>query len=265
MNSKFSFNRFCVLCKNDLILYKKNIILFFIFIIFACFLMGLFLPASFGYYGRKYIAYLAPILMGIITLTGFSFIEFDSEKRSMSYLLLPATLKEKYLSRCLFTLFGYFILGMITYIILQYFVYHLNNSSIFYYQEKFILFREVENPLIYLNIYLLFHSIFIFGAVFYKKNSFLKTAISCFIIFAIFLLWMKLLHMIFIPEADVSFFISIDYGFFYTSEKAFNKFIEYKRTFSNVMSTIAFYIIPPILWVLGYFRLKEKEVADGVQ
>jgi hypothetical protein len=75
---------------------------------------------------------------------------------------------------------------------------------------------------------------------------------------------LKIITLIIIPNVQVSFALTIDDSVFYYSEEAFKKFRVYKNVLSNVISYIIFYILPPFFWILGYFRMKENEVKNGI-
>lgn len=263
MKSKFDFGRFGRLCLNDIMLYKKSIILFSAFLV--CFSFALhFLFLSNQSLFRWHTPLSSFSMIVLIILISFSFVEFENSGRRTKYFLLPASISEKYLSRFILTIFSYIILGLLSDLISRYlalvFIYrprYGNNISMYY--------GSLDQFLTYLKIYILAHSVFFFGAVFYKRNSFIKTSISVLLIMASVLVWIKLIHSVTMPEAGVSFDISIDKGFFYSSEYQYMQFLKYRGLLVDVVLIFAFYILPPLLWVLGYFRLKEEEIADGIQ
>jgi hypothetical protein len=201
----------------------------------------------------------------LTVLISFSFHELDYTDRKVEYLTLPATLLEKYFCRWFSTLIGYLFIGIVIYIIDSFFVWGLNIPRV----TKWGTSYDILNPGNYdfvkaLFYYLTLHSIFFFGSIYFKKNEYIKTIIVVAVVGILFLLIMKILNIIFIPDLKTSFILKAEQNGLAAWPKVvdYNSFIE--KMWNPVKIFFAF-ILPPYLWVLGYFRLKEEEAANGVQ
>lgn len=264
MENKFSLNRSWYLLKRDISIYKKNIFLYLTVSLAICLLASYLIPYSRSFNFAIYRVY-TPVILGIfIVLISLSFSELDSTEKRISYLLIPATQKEKYVTRIIVTLLGYLFLAVIIYAVNSYFVFMLSRKYPLYFNNSFNLFKDIDELWENLRFYFLLHSVFFFGSVAFNKNSFLKTSVLCLIFIAVIVIILKIMTLIFIPNVQVSLALTIDDSVFYYSEEAFKQFRVYKNLLSNVSSFIIFYILPPFFWVLGYFRLKENEVKNGI-
>ncbi len=86
-------------------------------------------------------------------------------------------------------------------------------------------------------------SIFLFGSVYFRKYNFIKTIISCFLIFLICFLVVYCIHELLPDREDEYYFSKIENWF---------------PTFLQVLV----YAIAPIFWVATYFQLKKKQVSQ---
>jgi len=268
MKSRLKMKNCISLLNRDLTLYRKTLLIYFMVAVMITMFFIYIFPVAMQRGMPNYMSYgvNVPVIIGLLViLIGFSFTDLDSSGKKISYLLLPSTALEKYMTRFLSTLIGYSIIFMLIYIIDSLFVKILNISSVYGTGNSYELFRQSEQVKTYLQFYIMLHAIFFYGAVAFNKNSFLKTALVVFIIVAAVLFLLKVLVWIFLPNVSVSLFLRLDTEVFYYSEEAYKKFESYRNVLGSVMGFIAFYITPPFLWVLGYFRLKEEEVENGVQ
>jgi hypothetical protein len=95
-----------------------------------------------------------------------------------------------------------------------------------------------------INFFLLFFSVqslFLFGSVYFKKYNFIKTIISCFVIFLLFFLLFYIIHVKLLTNKPDDYLL--------TQEKWLPYFLQ-------VMA----YSAAPVFWVLTYFQLKAKQV-----
>jgi len=266
METSINLNRIALLIKNDYFLHAKNLFYFFIGAAVVNIIVNIvFIPNYIGMGWRTYYPHPEVILILLLILTSFSFYEIDFQEKSFYYLLQPATLIEKYLSRLISTLAGYLLLGSALFMIDVFIMLALNSWM---YTTLLTNGYNVFNPMNYnlsrfLSIYLLLHSVFFFGAVYFKKNEFIKTIVMIAVFILYFLSFAKALNILFAPGLNISFFLSITKDDFTT----WAKMLEYKAFMNElweIIRTILLYIVPVFFWALGYFRLKETEGTDGV-
>jgi hypothetical protein len=255
-----------MLLKKDISINRNILLLFFTAFLLLEMLISLLYPLLYRnyYFQEIYQPHIAVILVLMTMAISFSFYELDFDEKKTGFLTLPATQLEKYLCRWLETFLGYFLIGVVLYTINCIFVWGLNIPQIAGYRHQYVILNpgnyDFGKAALY---YVLLHSIFFFGAVYFKKNEYIKTIIFIIVIVAAALSVLKILHQIFIPELNVSFFLLTggnDMGVWPKVEE-YNK---YAGNMLNMLNVLLF-LIPPFLWILGYFRFKEEEAVSGVQ
>ncbi len=259
MKSEFSIERVAniILCdlqnhKGKLILFSAATIMFSILLNFYQWWITLYMT-NYTITGRVAILFM-------VVAASFSFYELDFPDKEIFFLTTPASTLEKYLARVITTLFGYFLIIIaakyITYLVIKLIL----GNKLFYLKkmvlgDDFDLFKE----------YLFGYSIYFFGSVFFKKNEFIKTALILATVIILILvlsgneLQRKIANLIFGNNINNVEFNSLIVK---------RKYPELVALCSNIFDTVYIifrYISVPFLLILGYFRLKEEEVTDGLQ
>jgi hypothetical protein len=206
--------------------------------------------------------YFFMLFLGGLIMTSLSFAELADRRKTHGFLLLPCSAFEKYLSRYILTSWLYVAGSLIAYsafIFLAGTVYSLFHAHTFSYSACF-----KHQNVRYLFYYLLVHPVFLMGAVYFKKQAFLKTAVAVlalpFILFSFHTLLIRIFYhdTIFLPN--------------YSSQTGFFPFIYSRWEFPNfdlmdifwLLTLWPFPALPPFLLIIGYLRLKEREAVDGV-
>lgn len=199
---------------------------------------------------------------GSFILASFVFGYFSSNASGSSYLTLPASHFEKWLCGVLIVGILYPVIFLLFYHLIDVsFVtlYHnsLDTSSPFYKEQYESVYAFNLNGVVAWKVYPMFFfyaGAMLLGAL-YFKTAFIKTAIAicALIIFIVGLNW--LLAKIFFGnfnDAGVFNHIVIPVG----KEEGT---IEVPDNVANIFNYSLFYIIPAILWMLSFVRLREKE------
>lgn len=266
-NSFFSFNRFSLLLKNDLLLnYKKyilTIVTFFLagyIIIYTQFPDIVQFPSELDHFARHYKNAFLLLLVGLIPVLGLSFPTLNSKQSTQSYLMMPNSTFEKYFSQ----FFLRFFLGGTLFLLIFWIDAYLARATFFYFHEVPVdnvydgyfrfsnLFSDSNNgDLMDYSAVIFFMTIGLFFLnvrVFFVKASFLKTSIIfTSVLFVLFMLFIGASY-IFYPETT-------------GIEMNLTRYNLYGR-YSNidiwmaVMCNFSWMFILP----LGYFKLKEKEL-----
>jgi ABC-type transport system involved in multi-copper enzyme maturation permease subunit len=190
--------------------------------------------------------------IGGYVLTASIFSELQSPGSASQFLTLPATTGEKLfsgwtISYVLYTLTAFIGLSMLL--------------LIMFFTGNILFDGEIQSltelTRIYLNnvvlVYLVFNSIFLLGATYFKGNNFLKTAFSVFL-FIVFigLLMIVISNVVSNVAGPVMFSWSI-YPLSY---------IEDGGIFKKLLLQLLYALPPTILFLtLSYFRLKNRQVA----
>jgi len=175
------------------------------------------------------------ILIGGIALSTYAFAQMYTKSENHFWYMLPANQLEKFTSKLLFSLFYYFfilLLFPIIMVITQMFLATENYTNI--YSPPFL------EMLGYFKKYILYASIFLLGASFFRKYTFIKTLVSVFIIIATII---------------VTSFIWLETSLKFS--------LEYKNHIMN-LNIYIFVAIILLLWILTYFSMKRSQVSDGV-
>lgn len=200
-------------------------------------------------------------LVGLLT-TSFTFKDMHSKTRGYAYLTLPGSSFEKYTAKLLLTGIGMVIATMV-----MYFVVSAVSAGLT--RLIFGMNHRIFNPfeVFYWKLvaqYIIAHSVFFLGAVFFKKLSFLKTILSLTvfsfglniligIIYGIMFLFTLLSH-----RGDGGSLWNFTW---LTNWSMFDGLAEIRKyeVLFRILLMFYYFVLPPFLWVTGYFRYTEKE------
>lgn len=194
------------------------------------------------------------LFIGGLVLTSFAFFELGRKEEGISFLLLPASHLEKWLSRWLITGFGF-----AAYFSLAYSVLSLAGDGI----TMALTGNQVQSLNIFadpavllLKVYLVVHSVFLAGAVIFGRLSVVKTPAALIVIgLAFVLVTIVLFKVVFlgtIPLAD----FEPPRGYQITT--SYQVFTE--ETLWPLAQWLFWWIVPPFFWLTSFLRLNEKEV-----
>jgi len=108
----------------------------------------------------------------------------------------------------------------------------------------------------FLKIYVVYQSTYLIGAVVFQKYTFFKTSIVHWGIgIASAIIGSILFRIIFADQFEGLFYINQDINM-QTSDTVID-FMENK--FLSILEFALWYLVPPIMWIVGFFKLKEKE------
>ena len=128
----------------------------------------------------------------------------------------------------------------------------------YYFGYSFIPFDPFENPnWLIIKLYLVIQSVFILGAAYFNRFTFFKTSFSV-VILALGIAFLTLLffRIIFASYFD-SLFEPME-NIMMVPNQAFQDFAQY--TLWPLVQNVFWYVLAPLLWVVAYFKLKEREV-----
>ena len=177
--------------------------------------------------------------------------DLGSKPKGSNFLLVPASTFEKFLCSLLFTAVLFFIVFTSAFYLVDVLMVSIANSlpGIDLPEAKATVinifdispFSSDDNTTLnFLLIFFSIQSIFLLGSVYFKKYNFIKTIISGFIIwFILFLLTYFFYHQFF-PEGN-------DQG------------APLPKWLGTLLKSVI-YAIAPLLWIVTYYRLKQKQV-----
>jgi len=190
------------------------------------------------------------IFIGGYVLTSMAYSEIHTPARSQFFLTLPATTLEKLLSHWLITSVLYILLANVLLSVVL-----LAGNSIAYlvWGSNISVFNPFgPGNLKLMAIYLSTQSVFFLGALYFRKNNFLKTILSLFALGTAINIIVLLFVMIVFgkPGFDGADLEMIDSDLKFWVEE----------TFPVIMKAIFYWILGPFCLLVSFFRLKEREV-----
>jgi len=187
------------------------------------------------------------LLTGGFILSSLAFSDLGDPLKRYSYLTLPASTFEKFMSMWLLTCICWILMFTITFII-----YTLLANSVGHFLFRNVTFRAFDpldkTTLMTMGYYIIFQAIFLVGAVHFRGFVFPKT------IFVLMILGMICGLIFYLLMADI----------IHTADQCppgYNPFEEKSlQQFLQSISRFGMWILAPLCWVITYMGLKEQEV-----
>ncbi len=249
LSNYFEPSRFWLLLKMELFRSRKGFLITFV-VTFGLLFTGFILENIFGsskVFDSHAGSYTFFLLIGGFILSSLAFNDMSNPLRRYSYLTLPASTFEKFMSMWLLTCIGWILMFTITFII---YALIANSAGHFFFRNvTFLAFNPVEKATaIAMGYYIIFQAIFLVGAVHFRGYVFPKT------IFVVMLFGIICGLIFYLIMADI---IS-------TADQCppgYNPFEEKSlRQFWQIVSWFGTWILAPLCWVITYIGLKEQEV-----
>jgi hypothetical protein len=235
--------------------------------------IGLCISIAFIFYAMTYLlqgvavaqnaAFLVGLTLGGPLVASIVFGYFGNNATGASFLTLPASILEKWLSGVLIVGVIYFLIFLLCFRLMDFaFVAHYHNSldlHLPYYNEQYdavhiLSFTEFVATSTYL-MFFNFSGLIMLGALFFNKAAFVKTAfIICGIIVGAFLLNFLVVKLL-IKNTQIAFPFNIVWIRVGDERAA----LRFSRETEEMIMFIFRFVLPAIFWSLTLLRLKEKE------
>lgn len=184
-----------------------------------------------------------------------AFRDLSNDKSAGSWLMLPATTLEKYTSRLFLTSIGYLMGTTMIYFVISVVSELINQMMFGFAHDFFNPFNDVV--LKSAAIFIVLQSIFLLGAIYFRRFAFIKTVLFLLLVFLalVFLLiismkWILGGHFSVLSDGGISALGNILAGEWLT---------QVKETLKWMLRFLFWVLLAPFCWVTGYFRLKEFE------
>jgi hypothetical protein len=196
------------------------------------------------------------VFSGII-MASLSFSKLHERERAADYLLLPASTPEKYVSKLILTAIAFIAASLLFLCCLSFALSIINR---FYFASETPVFNPFDEKLMgIVQKFLVAHSLYFFGSIYFKNKATLKTSLSIVTFACVLLIFLTLcvrvIYHDFIPNFDGHHNLNIDnYTFFKMyKDSPWPMVVENAELFFLIG-------VPLFFWSLGYIRLKEVEV-----
>ena len=231
---------------------------------------GIYSPEGVGYYQhtmRYYNSYPIVVVIYCVVVTAFIFHDLNLPDKEIDYLMLPSSSLEKYLTKFLLTTIGFGLLAGFALSINTMQVNFLNGGR---YPTNYGKIIE-PNYWKYLHGYLIIHSVFFFGSVYFRKMELAKVILTIISLMTIIYFFTQFLREIGLVDLmKLKEYLAIGYSGFNDEQNqipTIQSIAKLKDVYAEVESVskwVMTYLLPPFLWILGFIRLREIEVKDGI-
>jgi hypothetical protein len=256
MTNKFSFYRFGRLFKKHTKEHYRNYLMS-IAVLFGVMILG----GSFLVYMAEvqldkniqtFLFFTIMMLAGTI-FTSSVFADLGEKKKAVAWLTLPASHLEKYMVDWVYSFLIFIIVYTLTFYLALVFAVNLQHV---HNHRRVIMNVFEKQALLFCLVYAFLHAIAFFGAVYFEKLHFIKTAFAFFIVLAALILINKgLLSVLFSRPVEMS----PPFGDMRLTDNS--QIIDVKIENQNSPYLLYLLIVLTfIFWAATYFRLKEKQV-----
>ncbi len=254
-NTQFSVRRIGLLMRNDIMANLKTIfivigVLYGVLLVNTMFSIG-------SYKAWNFHTVFFPLSLAITgyIVTSMAFSEIHDSKKGFMFMLTPASIPEKLIARLLLTSIGFSIL-----VIVGYFIFSLLGAAIttLAFGKAFALFNPFSVGVWRsVALYLVTQSVFLFGSIYFRKASLMKTLLALFAIaLGVGIITFLLIRIAFSDMFTGFFMIDKPLDLWF-QEKNLSKLFNVLYVIVKLLFWTA---MAPFFWIMSYVRLREKEV-----
>jgi len=262
-NEYFSPGRFFLLLKRDFLIHYRTILIAIAaiagFVIFSSAISAL--KHNGGDFHLK--LYFMLLYLGGFIVTSRAFREMYNSQKSYIYMTLPGSLLEKFTERLISTSIGYALGTLLIYFVIAAISESLN-------QMLFGYTHALLNPLskaflISVAAFLVIQGLFLVGAVFFKKNSFIKT---------ILMLTLLAIALLIIAIFAARLILPGSFKGLHPTNQEFNtmrdltewlglteaRLLLVGKTIRLVIRILFWVVLAPLCWIVSYLKFRKIEV-----
>jgi hypothetical protein len=273
MNQVFNFNRFSLLVLKHWADNKKRYllsILAFIGLLIGWFTFTILIDSRFPVgQGLQLVTY----FFSLFTVGSFYasqyFRELGSRSKGINFLLVPASAFEKVLCSLLYSVVLFFVVFTAAFYLVDILMVWIAQnfvSDIPYPADQKGLLNVFEAAKIHISpettvnilwIYFTLQSVFLLGSVYFEKYSFIKTVIAGFVLFFLLFCFVYFLYDL-MPKGDYTSGLLTSYVIKTHGKEDY--LVQLPGWFGQLLYYLFMYGTAAFLYIVTYFRLKEKQV-----
>jgi hypothetical protein len=264
INKYFNIKRFGLLLRKDFYTHYKTYLIALGAIFSILFIINISSIVSYHSWNFNSVFYPLTLFISGFIFTSISFRDLDRDESRISFLTLPASVLEKFMSKLLITSIGYVIVSLALFFIFSVAAFLISHLIFGYSHPVFNpLSKDIGHCII---LYMIMQSAFLSGAVYFRGNAFFKTIVSAFVICIIYVIFVALvLYVIYIIMSHKG-------HMFVASDKlSIELLLNLRNSSDSIIKSIVTiftrtidiffrYAFAPLMWVIACFRLKETEV-----
>lgn len=255
----FSIRRFFYFIKKDILMNYRIMIIYLVSLFLILFVSSIVVAYKYPYNWKfHYIAYPDLLLIFGFIITSMSFSDLKNPEKSNFFLTIPCSLFEKFVSRVIITSIGFVIFSLVFYYLFSIFTDSIINLI---FSRNYSFFNPFDNNIISnIKFYIIFHSIFLLGAIIFRNHAFIKTMLAIFILIVIITVSSLMLFYI--------IYWSYQEGFPPEITIAGVRWHPIVAIFSDhilpVLKYVYWYIMPVLLWIISYVKFTNIQVKNGI-
>ena len=202
---------------------------------------------------KMQVFYVVGFIISGIFISGMAFTNLRTKEKTMSYLTLPASTLEKFISELLLTTVGFIVIYTAIFYVFNFVVYLIGSSFNLHANIINLFDMEVLEGFMY---YVILQSIFLAGAATFRKVPLFFTIFTVFVAGIVIMIFVMIISLGFKEYIESSDIVNFQFnGSDYDIEADMkNHFLVRYPKF------MFYYLTAPIFWLVTYFKLKEKEV-----
>jgi hypothetical protein len=256
MNKTFSINRFGRLFKKHTKEHYRNYLMSVAVLVGVMMLGGGFLvymaDVQLDKNLQTFFFFTIMLLAGTI-FASTVFADLGERKKAIAWLVLPASHFEKYLVAWIYSFFLFILIYALIFYLALFTALNIQHVH----THRMVILNIFEKQILPLFLVFAFlHAVAFFGAVYFEKLHFIKTAFAFFIIVAVLIVLNKGLLSVFIGRP-----VDASPPFNNMRFAEGGQMVDIKIEKQNTPYILYLFIILTfIFWVAAYFRLKEKQV-----
>lgn len=262
MNNTFQPRRLALLLKRDFYIQYRTYLVALGALFGVLFIANVASIVSADSWNFNDVFYPLSLFLGGFVFTSSSFNELNEPRDRAFYLGLPASTLEKFASKLIVTGPGFAFVSLVLYFIFSLSVYALTNLIFGMGHGLFDPFAE--SVWSHIRVYLATQSIFLLGAVWFRKNPLLKTVLLLFVMMVGYALFVALTVYLFYAAISTGTRPFIAFKIF---DLPLHEGARIPGTLLNILAVadcgfqVLFrYGLAPFLWTVSYCRLMEQEV-----
>ncbi|RYZ30012.1 MAG: hypothetical protein EOO10_04345 [Chitinophagaceae bacterium] len=197
------------------------------------------------------------------------FRDLSSRAKGINFLMVPASAFEKLLCSLLYSVLLFFIVFTAAFYLVDFLMVAIANTlpgsetpaqkvSVINVFKVIILRFNKDSTVNFLLFFFSVQSVFLLGSVYFEKYSFIKTIISGFVGAFILFCFMYFFTEYLLPDGDYPMGFLTAYRVYVDGVR--DQLIQIPHWIGDVFRFLAMYGIAPFLWIVTYYRLKEKQV-----
>ncbi len=258
--NKFSINRFALLMQKNLYENSKNFLK-----ILAIFFGILFVMVISNRHQDYRALMMLPKMyqVGFVVLAtlvaGTAFSNLRTKERSMSYLSLPATTLEKLLAELFVSTVVFFAIYVFSFYIFNFLMILFGQAVSVSFEVGFVDIFDQTTMSIY-HYTLIGQSILLAGAATFMRRPMISTGFTLFVVVVIYLLYGLAFFHLFMDNDFHHVNLSPKGAYVITNNFTVKTDLPYTTNIVNMAKYLFDYALAPLMWIVAYLKLKEKQV-----